>query len=159
MLPKANPTETPVTGAAETALVTASAKLKAADRIRGQLMQMALRDLLNQVRGARDALPHLAALEKALRQRGANAVYEVPPQWRAKIAAQLSSLPIRDDDRELGELLARLTGTLQVRQEIRLESAHYLSDFHVDGRVEVGEVSHSEFNALMNANTNVQPAA
>jgi len=151
MLLKATPPETPSTGSAAAAQATALAKAKAASRIRGQLMQMALRDLLNQVRGARDALPHLAALERALGQKGISAIAEVPLQWLPRITTQLGSLPIREDDRELNELLRRLTNALQVHQEPRADSARFLSDFNTDDRLVVNEVSHSVFTAVLDA--------
>ena len=130
------------------------------DRVRGQLMQMALRDLLDKVRGSRDALPHLAALEKALGQRGANAVTEVPPQWLARITSQLSSLPIRDNDRELQELLNRLCCALQGKREAPppFESPRYLADFQAEGRIEVNEISHSAFAAAVHLERPPAPA-
>lgn len=149
MFLKATLSDTPATGSAAAAQVTAAAKAKAANRIRGQLMHMALRDLLNQVRGARDALPHLAALEKALGQKGVAAVSDVAPQWLAKMASQLSTLPIRPDDRELNDLLRRLFSALETRKEPRIESPRFLSDFHTDDRIEVNEVSHSVFTAAL----------
>ena len=136
----------------DTGSVTSTARERIEDRVRGQLMQMALRDLLDQVRGARDALPHLAALEKALGQRGANAVLEVPGHWLAKITSQLSSLPIRQDDRELQELLNRLCAALQVKRDpapAPIESPRFLSDFQAEGRIEVNEISHSAFAAAV----------
>ena len=157
MLHKPTSSAPSATGSAAAAQATAIAKAKAASRIRGQLMQMALRDLLNQVRGARDALPHLAALEMALGQKGIAAVSEVPAQWLPKITMQLGSLPIREDDRELNELLRRLTSALQAQQEPRVESQRFLSGFHTDDRIEVNEVSHSEFAALMAAAGQPQP--
>lgn len=149
MFLKAPPPAAPASGSAATAQITAAAKAKAANRIRGQLMYMALRDLLNQVRGARDALPHLAALERALGEKGVAAIDDVPPQWLAKMASQLSSLPVRADDRELGELLRRLFSALEATKAPRIEDARFLSDFHTDDRVEVNEVSHSMFTALL----------
>lgn len=78
---------------------------KPADRVRGRLMHAALKAMLDQVRGARAAFPHLAALEEALGQRGFGAIDEVPVQWLAKITTQLGSLPLRDEDLELQDLL------------------------------------------------------
>lgn len=127
------------------------AKAKAASRIRGQLMQMALRDLLDQVRGARDALPHLAALEKALGDKGMTAIADVPAHWLPKITSQLGGLPICSDDHELNELLRRLTNALQAQQEPRVDGPRFLSDLQGDDHIEVNEVSHSEFTALLDA--------
>lgn len=158
MLLKAKPTETrpPTTGSAAAAQATAMAKAKAASRIRGQLMQMALRQLLNQVRGSRDALPHLAALETALGEKGVAAIAEVPPHWLARMAAQLGSLPIREDDKELNELLRRLCNAVEARQDPKPDMGRVLPDYQASGHVEVQEVSHSEFVALLDGNP--QPA-
>ena len=46
------------------------ARARSADRVRGRLMQAALKALLGPVSGARAAFPHLAALEEALGRRG-----------------------------------------------------------------------------------------
>ena len=92
---------------------------RAQDRIRGQIMQVSLKRLLDQVPGARRALPHLAALEDALGRRGACAAEQVPSQWLARIITQLGSLPLRDDDLELQELLSRLCRALAVHQRPR----------------------------------------
>lgn len=129
------------------------ARARVADRVRGQLMQAALKDLLDQVRGARAALPHLAALEEALGRRGASAVREVPAHWLAKIIVQLSSLPLREDDIELQELLSKLCRALARHQQplpppppppAPPEEAHP-SDFHDPACLEVREISHSAF--------------
>jgi len=81
-----------------------------ADRLRGRKMAASLGRLLDRVAGARDALPHLAALEQALDQRGAVAVESIPPRWRDRIGAQLGSLPLPADDPPLRDLLQRLRG-------------------------------------------------
>ncbi len=124
------------------------ARARVADRVRGQLMQAALKELLDQVRGARAALPHLAALEDALGRRGAAAVAEVPPQWLGRIITQLSGLPLRDDDPELQDLLSRLCTALGRHQQPTApapqEDAHP-SDFHDPVCLEVREISHSAF--------------
>jgi hypothetical protein len=89
---------------------------RAQDRIRGQMMQVALKRLLDQVPGSRRALPHLAALEDGLGRRGACAAEQVPPHWLGRIINQLSSLPLREDDHELQELLSRLCRALADHQ-------------------------------------------
>ncbi len=125
------------------------ARARVADRVRGQLMQSALKELLDTVPRARAALPHLAALEDALGRRGACAIGEVPPHWLATIIRQLSSLPLRDDDPELQDLLSRLCRALSLHQlppaaAQDVEEAHP-SDFHDPGCLEVREISHSAF--------------
>lgn len=116
-------------------------------------MQSALKALLDQVRGARAAFPHLAALEEALGRRGVAAIDEVPLHWLAKITTQLGSLPLRDEDLELQDLLSCLCKAIERHQspppvpalpEVDAES-NYLSDFHDSTRMEVREVSHSAF--------------
>jgi hypothetical protein len=126
------------------------ARTRVANRVRGKLMRTALRDLLDPVPGARAALPHLAALEQALDRRGASAIDEVPPHWLGKIISQLTSLPLREDDRELQALLAGLRLALHRHQlpptaPPPAAQPEYLSDFGDSRRLEVREVSHSVF--------------
>ncbi len=129
------------------------ARARVADRVRGRLMQAALKALLDQVRGARAAFPHLAALEEALGRLGAGAIDGVPLQWLAKITSQLGSLPLRDDDLELQDLLSTLCQTIQRHQVPTVEPApadpgepsDYLSGFQDSSRMEVREISHSAF--------------
>lgn len=124
-----------------------------ADRMRGQLIQGALKDLLDEVVGARAALPHLAALEAALGQRGTAAIDEVPVQWLSRITKQLSSLPLRDDDLELQGLLARLCGTLALHQRPPEPAPASEANSDWDGRradiapgsIEISELSHTAF--------------
>ncbi|HOL38520.1 MAG TPA: hypothetical protein PLT38_11890, partial [Rubrivivax sp.] len=86
---------------------------------RGRLMQRSLRVLLDQVRGARKVLPHLAALEAALGTRGAEAVERIPPQFVGKVFRQLRVLPLPEDDAALQELIARLKEALRRQPEVR----------------------------------------
>ncbi|MBI3153781.1 MAG: hypothetical protein HYZ20_00065 [Burkholderiales bacterium] len=75
-------------------------------------MRSSLSALLDRVPQARDALPHLSALENALRHKGDAALDEVPPRWRSRLCAQLSSLPTGEDDRPLRALRDRLMAGL-----------------------------------------------
>lgn len=116
-------------------------------------MQAALKALLDPVSGARAAFPHLAALEEALGRRGTSAIDEVPLHWLARITTQLGSLPLRDDDLELQDLLSLLCKAIERRQMPPVEPppadedepSNYLSDFHDSSRMEVREISHSAF--------------
>lgn len=92
------------------------ARARSEDRVRGQMMQVALKRLLDQVSGSRRALPHLAALEDGLGRRGACAAEQVPPHWLGRIISQLSSLPLSEDDHELQDLLSRLCRALARHQ-------------------------------------------
>jgi signal transduction protein with GAF and PtsI domain len=113
------------------------------DRVRGRLMQQSLSALLDRVRGARDALPHLAALEAGLGKRGTAAIRAIPPQHRARICSQLSSLPLPEDDSPLQDLQRRLLASLDDRP--RPISLQPESD--MERTVVVQEISHSEFMA------------
>ena len=86
-----------------------------ADLARGRLMQAALKDLLNRVRGARDVLPHLAALETALGRQGVAAIGGIAPLWLSKMYSQLSSLPIAANEPLLLDLRQRLLEAVQPR--------------------------------------------
>lgn len=96
--------------------LAALARARSEDRVRGQMMQVALKRLLDQVPGSRRALPHLAALEDGLGRRGACAADQVPPHWLGRIISQLSSLPLGEEDHELQDLLSRLCRNLARHQ-------------------------------------------
>jgi len=128
-----------------------TARERIENRVRGQLMQMALQQLFDVVRGSREALPHLAVLEKALGQRGVAAVAEVPPAWRVRMAAQLACLPVPEGDRELIELRALLGAGLQAPAEPRQADKPVLSAFMTDSRLQMQEVGHSAFAQALGA--------
>ncbi len=115
-------------------------------------MQSALKRLLDPVRGARAAFPHLAALEEGLGRRGVAAIDEVPLHWLAKITTQLGSLPLRDEDLELQDLLSslclaieRLQSPPDVARPAAEACSNELGDIHPLSSMEVSEVSHSAF--------------
>jgi hypothetical protein len=112
-------------------------------RLRGRLMQASLKAVLDHVAGSREVLPHLAALETALGRDGSDAIDRVPHHWLAKICAQLSRLPLPDDDPPLQDLLSRLLRALE-KFDAR-KSRQFLSTFTGDGRVLVREISEAEF--------------
>jgi hypothetical protein len=123
-----------------------------ADMARGRLMQGALKTLLNRVRGARDVLPHLAALEVALGRHGVAAVSGLAPQWVPKMYSQLSSLPISANEPLLLDLQQRLFEALPARPAPVAAASprsapprEYLSDFDSGNGMVVGEASHTDF--------------
>lgn len=125
---------------------------KGADRVRGKLMQASLKSLLDQVRGARDALPHLAALERALLAQGPAAVDAMPHAMLARIYSQLSSLPLPQDDLPLQDLVSRMKEAL-ARERAPAPSrppALWAEDPDLDmtRTVVIQEISHSEFMAV-----------
>lgn len=117
-----------------------------ADRLRGRLMAQALGAVLDRARGAREVLPHLAALERTLLEAGAHATAMVPPHWLGRICSQLASLPLPSDDAALHDLLDRLRERLDAQR----------TDWQAgDGpeserTVVIREISHSEFAAAEN---------
>ena len=113
-------------------------------RLQGRLMHLSLKALLDRVRGAREALPHLAALETALGERGAAAIGAIPPQWRTRICSQLSSLPLPEDDLPLQDLLGRLLASLDTCPH----SVSLDREGDMERTVVIQEISHSEFMAV-----------
>lgn len=122
---------------------TASAS---ADRVRGRLMAGSLGALLDRVRGSREVLRHLAALERALAEVGVAAVHKASEQGLAKICAQLGSLPLPADDPPLHDLLDRVEATLEARRVARTGHA-----FDSERTVVIQEISHSDFMAVAGA--------
>ena len=112
------------------------------DLLRGRLMQDALRAQLDRVRGARDALPHVAALEVALGQFGVAAVQRIPQQHLPRIHAQLRVLTAATSDAALQDLVERVRGALRAQ---RPESTHQLAPFDPEATVVITEGTHSDF--------------
>jgi len=115
----------------------------AADQVRGRLMAQSLGRLLDQAPGAREVLPHLAALERGLQSHGAGAVERVPAHWMGRICSQLSSLPLPTHDLPLQDLLKRMRERLEARRN-DWEPDSLLS---TERTVVITEISHSQFAA------------
>ncbi len=136
------------------------------DRVRGRLMAQALGKLLDRVRGARDVLPHLAALERGLLDGGTVVIDRVPRQGLAKLCSQLSSLPLPDDDPALHDLLTRLMDVLEGRKPAPPAPArppprpvlHDRDDmpFDMERTVVIEEVSHSDFMKVSRGESTTQ---
>jgi hypothetical protein len=109
--------------------------------LRGRLMQESLTRLLDRVRGSREVLPHLAALEISLGKSGTSVIADIAPHWLAKICSQLSSLPLPAQDPALHDLLSRLMDVMEGQRP----HSHYRSGF--DSRLMVDEASHTDFAA------------
>lgn len=118
-----------------------------AELVRGRLMKASLGALLDQVRGAREALPHLAALEISLGTHGAAAIEAIPERWRARMCAQLGSLPLAEDDAPLLDLRRRLAASLE-RAAPAPRPTPADSAFDPERTVVVRELTHSEFMNL-----------
>ena len=139
------------------------------ERLRGRLMAQALGRLLDQVRGAREVLPHLSALERALLDGGPGVIDRVPPQGLAKMCSQLSSLPLPAEDPPLHDLLTRLMDALEARGQLsapalraqapppapprRLLMPRDDLPFDIEQTVVINEVSHSDFMRVVDGPT------
>lgn len=123
-----------------------------AERVRGRLMAASLAALLDGVRGARAALPHLAALEASLARQGASAIEALPEHWRRRLGAQLGSLPLPADDAPLLDLARRLqaapAGAASAAPAAPLRPALADPAFDPERTVVVREITHSEFMDL-----------
>ena len=106
-------------------------------------MAQSLGRLLDQARGSREVLPHLAALERTLLERGAGAIEQVPPHWLGRIVSQLSSLPLPTQDAPLHDLLQRMLK----QQQALSDDWQPHSGFDAERTVVIREISHSEFAA------------
>lgn len=135
------------------------------DRLRGRLMAQALGKLLDRVRGARDVLPHLAALERGLADGGTVVIDRVPRAGLAKLCSQLSSLPLPDDDPALQDLLTRLLDALEGRKPAPAPARppprpvlHDRDDmpFDIERTVVIEEVSHSDFMKVARGEGTIQ---
>jgi hypothetical protein len=112
----------------------------------GRRMAAALGRLLDQARGAREVLPHLAALERGLIHEGQAAIERIPEHWLGRITSQLSSLPLPPDEPPLHELLQCLSARLRPAT-IEWEVPSMPGAFDPQKTVVIREISHSEFLA------------
>ena len=124
------------------------------ERVRSRLMLASLKALLDQVRGSRQVLTHLAALETLLAKRGVAGLDSIAPKVLARICGQLANLPLPQDDPPLTDLLGRLLDRLDTQPLPQ----QYLSTFMSDSRLMVSEASHSEFEAAALDNATTQQA-
>ncbi len=125
----------------------------AAERLRGRLMQQSLRKLLDRVRGSREVLPHLAALENSLGRHGTAVIASIPAPSLAKICSQLASLPLPKDDPPLHDLLTRLMDTLEAMRP----TPQFLSTFVGEDTLVIHDVSHSEFMDVAMSHADTEP--
>jgi hypothetical protein len=120
-------------------------------RVRGWMMQQSLAALLDRVRGTRQVLPHLAALEVALGKLGSDAVAQIPAHHLTKICQQLTNLPLPKKDPPLHELLGLLLDALEgydhAHERSKDPHAQFLSTFVSDSKLEITEISLTDFDA------------
>ena len=122
----------------------------------GPGMLASLTALLDRVRGSREVLPHLAALENGLARHGSAAVQMIPPKALPRLHSQLISLPLDSGDAALKILRARVSAALDGQRVSEAPQPSpagqpYLGSFTGDDRLQVTEVSHSSFLAELKA--------
>ncbi len=126
-------------------------------------MGFSLKCLLDKVPGSREVLPYLAALERALSADGTGVLDMIPPRSLRRMSAQLSALPVAADDLPLRALQVQLMAAIERRSSAMtlpllapmppmppmpaVDRHPYLPSSLDDGRVEVKEISVSEWAA------------
>lgn len=113
-------------------------------------MALSLKLLLDRVRGAREALPHLATLERALAGQGTAVLARIPLPSLRRMGAQLAALPLALDDKPLRALQVQLQAAILRLDDDALrrpQSLPYLPSSLDDSRLEVTELSDSEWAA------------
>lgn len=145
---------------------------------RAQVMAGSLSRLLDRVRGSREVLPHLAALESALQQHGLAVLDNASVTVLRRISTQLASLPVADEDAPLQDLQGRLLEAMERRSQSAsapVASGSPVGPSTVHGpfvssvatrpgfgdavigqdKVEVRELSHSDFMAAQQGDDTV----
>lgn len=122
---------------------TDAAPAPSAEALRCRLMAAALGRMLDRVKGSRDVLLHLAALERSLVRQGLPAVEAASERVLARVCAQLGSLPQVDEDPALHDLLDRVTHALNARRAERLDD----QPFDIERTIVIEEISHSAYMA------------
>jgi hypothetical protein len=125
---------------------------QANDLARAKVMARSLEALLDRVKGAREVLPHLSALESALRERGLASLEMASVPVLSKICTQLATLPVADDDAPLQDLQTRLLDAMDRRTR-----PHNLMSTMGNDQVIVAEISHSAFMAAANGEDKTEP--
>lgn len=116
----------------------------------GRAMALSLKLMLDRVPGAREALPYLAVLERALAADGTAVLARIPLPSLKRMGAQLAALPLDLDDRPLRALQVQVQSAILRRDDApppRPAPLPYLPSSLDEGRVEVTEVSESEWAA------------
>jgi hypothetical protein len=124
--------------------------------IDARAMAAALARLLDRVRGSREVLPHLAALEGTLKTKGLAALGDASLPVLQRIGSQFASLAADAGDPALAALQATLLAELEAR--IQPTRPRYLSTFVDSAKLEVSEASVSDFMAAARGEQPTEPA-
>lgn len=117
----------------------------AAADARSQAMARSLGAILDRVPGSRDVLPLMAALERSLLTLGIAAVESASTTSLARVATQLATLPVADDDKPMKALQQALLTVMNARSHANGSPQGFLSSFVSADKLEVSEASHSDF--------------
>ena len=110
-----------------------------------------LKELLDHCPGARDVLPHLAGVERALKAEGLAAFGSLPPRVLERAAAQLESVLAEPVGAGLAELRSRIVVALEdhERKQLAVSRRAAPSSFLTDDKLQVSESSVSDFMAVV----------
>jgi hypothetical protein len=119
-----------------------------------------LRDLLNHSPGARDVLPHLAGVERALKALGLAAFEGLPSFVLNRAASQLESVFPDPPGPGITELRQRIAKALAAHEEARapatapeatpVKPTTYVSN----DQLQVSETTHTDFMRVLEASQN-----
>ena len=120
-------------------------------------MRTELRDLLGRSPSARDVLPHLAGVERALKALGAAAFESLPSYVLKRAATQLESVLPEPVGPGIADLQARLTNALAVQDAVQAHAvlpavppAQLPASFSND-QLQVSEATVTEFDRVVEA--------
>ena len=116
-----------------------------------KLMRAELKEMLNRCPGARDVLPHLAGVERALKAEGLAAFGSLPPRVLERAAGQLESVVTEPVSAGIAELRSRIGVALKAHEKKEQALARRVapSSFLVDEKLQVSESSVSDFMAVL----------
>lgn len=116
----------------------------------GRAMAFSLKCLLDKVPGAREVLPHLAALERALAAEGTAVLDQIPLPALRRMGAQLAALPLDLENLPLRALQVQVQSSIARRDAPpppRPDPLPYLPSSLGEGQLEITEVGESEWAA------------
>ena len=116
-----------------------------------RLLRHELTELLSRCPGAREVLPHLAGLERALKVEGLAAFETLPPRVLQRAGIQLESVLNEPVSITLAELRSRIGAALKEHERKEQAAARRAapSSFLVDEKLQVTESSESDFLAVL----------
>jgi hypothetical protein len=126
-------------------------------------VRLELAALLARHAGTRQVVPHLSFVEQMLGKSDLRAMGRLPLPVLHKALTQLESLTHDEPGAGLAELRRRMAEVISLRlggtpsAPGAAASPNLMSDFHTEGRMEVSEASHSQFDELERSWTGTLP--